>query len=151
LFTTTSFYIINTHPSHRILFLFGAQLITFSQSEKVVGKLIEERKSSLSKNFKPIVYLKKEEVKTLDPFTISALLGLQFYKTFLSSDLGSTCRFSPTCSAFGAEIIKHCGVWPGLLLTADRLIRCNSEAEFDNCEHLIDRETGIIYDEVTDY
>ena len=134
-----------------ILFLFGAQLIAFAQSNKVVEQLIVERKSGLSKSFKPVVYLKKDDLKTLDPFTISALLGLQFYKTFLSSDLGSSCRFSPTCSAFGAEIIKHCGVWPGLLLTADRLIRCNPEAEFDNCEHLIDRETGIIYDEVTDY
>ncbi len=123
----------------------------YSQTNSPVGKLIQERKSTLTNKSKPVKYLKKVDFYSLDPFTIGALICLQAYKSTLSSDLGSQCRFSPTCSAFSADIIKHCGVWSGILLTADRLIKCNPEAEFDHCEHLIDRETGVISDEVTDY
>jgi len=134
-----------------IIFLLCISPGIYSQTNSPVGKLIHERKSAIEAQSKAPKYLQKADLLSLDPFTIGALLCLQAYKSALSSDLGSQCRFSPSCSAFSAQIIKHSGVWTGVLLTADRLIKCNPEAEFDHCEHLIDRETGIINDEVTDY
>lgn len=138
----------------KLLFLFIlaiANLMCIAQSSSALSKLINERKTAIEKQSKPVNYLSKSDLLELDPFAVGALTVLQAYKSFISSDLGSQCRFSPTCSAFSAEMIKFRGLWIGILLTSDRLIRCNPEAEFDYCEHLIDRETGIIQDEVTDY
>lgn len=128
-----------------------SNLICVGQLNSSVSKLIHERKTATEQKSKPIKYLSKNDLLELDAFALVALSILQAYKSFISSDLGSQCRFSPTCSAFSAEIIKHKGLWLGILLTSDRLIRCNPEAQFDHCEHLIDQETGIIQDEVTDY
>jgi putative membrane protein insertion efficiency factor len=131
--------------------IFTANLMCAAQSNSSINRLIQERKTATEQLTQPVKYLRRLDFLELDPFTLGALTALQAYKSFISSDLGSQCRFSPTCSAFSAEIIKHKGLWLGILLTSDRLIRCNPEAEFDHCEHLIDQETGIIYDEVTDY
>jgi putative membrane protein insertion efficiency factor len=128
-----------------------ADLICFAQLSSPVSKLIFERKTAIEQKSKTKRFLSKIDFLEFDAFMLGALSVLQAYKSFLSSDLGSQCQFSPTCSAFSAEIIKHRGLWLGILLTSDRLIRCNPEAQFDHCEHLIDQETGIIQDEVTDY
>lgn len=138
----------------KLIFLFillNANLMCDAQSNSALNKLINERKTAIEKQSNQVQYLSKSDFIELDPFALGALAVLQAYKSFVSSDLGSHCQFSPTCSAFSAEIIKHKGLWLGILLTSDRLIRCNPEAQFDHCEHLIDQEIGIIQDEVTDY
>ena len=49
-----------------------------------------------------------------------------FYKTFISSQDGQSCSFTPSCSEFGMEAVKKQGVFIGILNTLDRLSRCHS-------------------------
>lgn len=46
------------------------------------------------------------------------------YRFFLSSLDGSNCQFRPSCSHFAVEAIRK-NLVTGVLLTGDRLIRCN--------------------------
>ena len=78
----------------------------------------------------PIVKPKPQEIVRFNPQETSELklvaTGLiRFYQKFISSQDGPTCGFHPTCSRFGMECIQKYGMVRGLLLTADRLIRCN--------------------------
>ena len=78
----------------------------------------------------PIVKPKPQEVVRFNPQETSELklvaTGLiRFYQKFISSQDGPTCAFHPTCSRFGMACIQKYGMVRGLLLTADRLIRCN--------------------------
>ena len=50
---------------------------------------------------------------------------IRLYQKFISSQDGPTCNFQPTCSRFGMGCIQEYGMVRGLLLTADRLLRCN--------------------------
>lgn len=51
--------------------------------------------------------------------------GIRLYQILLSPLLGASCRFVPTCSAFGIEAIRLHGAWRGGLLTARRISLCH--------------------------
>ncbi len=55
------------------------------------------------------------------PFT--ALI--RFYQIAISPWLPATCRYTPTCSAYGIEAFKKYGPFKGFWLTLKRVIRCN--------------------------
>lgn len=78
----------------------------------------------------PIVKPKPQEVVRFNPQETSELklvaTGLiRFYQKFISSQDVPACGFHPSCSRFGMACIQKYGMVRGLLLTADRLIRCN--------------------------
>jgi putative membrane protein insertion efficiency factor len=51
---------------------------------------------------------------------------LSFYKKFVSPLQGrDICNFSPTCSQFSRQAINDYGFIAGLIMTSDRLLRCN--------------------------
>jgi putative component of membrane protein insertase Oxa1/YidC/SpoIIIJ protein YidD len=50
---------------------------------------------------------------------------LNFYKRYFSSQDGNTCTFSPSCSEFASRCLRKFGLGKALLLTSDRLCRCN--------------------------
>lgn len=62
---------------------------------------------------------------------LAKLLALPFiwlirlYQKLLSPFLGTQCRFSPTCSAYGMEAFKKYGLFKGLWLTVKRIGRCH--------------------------
>lgn len=54
-----------------------------------------------------------------------AILGFfHFYRKFISPLKPPTCRFYPTCSAYGVEAVQKHGAARGLLLTVIRLGKC---------------------------
>jgi len=54
-----------------------------------------------------------------------ALLGgVRFFQVWISPIDGSRCGFSPTCSHYGYQALRDHGTFFGLVLTADRLMRC---------------------------
>ncbi len=82
------------------------------------------------------------EIKTL-------LLGaIRFYQRFISTQDGPSCTFVPSCSRFGAESIRRLGVVRGILLTSDRLQRCNSVSA---SRYQLDSRSGYLIDPVRIY
>jgi putative membrane protein insertion efficiency factor len=59
---------------------------------------------------------------TSDPLLSGAI---RFFQEYISPVDGDRCQFSPTCSAFGRQSLRTHGPWLGLLMTTDRLMRCN--------------------------
>ena len=54
------------------------------------------------------------------------LIGLvKAYRLLLSPWLGSSCRFTPTCSAYGLQALAMHGAAAGSYLTLKRIARCN--------------------------
>lgn len=47
------------------------------------------------------------------------------YRLLLSPWLGSSCRFTPTCSAYALEALERHGAAAGSYLTAARIARCH--------------------------
>ncbi len=53
-----------------------------------------------------------------------AVLPIRFYRRFISPWTPPTCRFRPSCSAYGEEAILVHGLFKGTLLTTWRILRC---------------------------
>ncbi len=52
------------------------------------------------------------------------VLPIRFYRRFLSPLKPPTCRFHPTCSAYGMEAILTHGIFRGFALLVWRILRC---------------------------
>lgn len=50
---------------------------------------------------------------------------IRFYQKAISPVLGSSCRFTPTCSHYGYEAIEKYGVIKGSWMTIKRISRCH--------------------------
>ncbi|MGP3562416.1 MULTISPECIES: membrane protein insertion efficiency factor YidD [Geobacillus] len=50
---------------------------------------------------------------------------IRFYQRFLSPLKPPTCRFSPTCSSYAIEAIRHFGALKGGWLTIKRILKCH--------------------------
>ena len=53
------------------------------------------------------------------------ILIIKFYKYFISSLLGSRCRFLPTCSEYFTEALKTHGLIKGFKLGIKRIFKCH--------------------------
>lgn len=54
------------------------------------------------------------------------LIGLiKFYQQAISPFKLPSCRFQPTCSAYGLEAIKRFGAFKGGYLTIKRIMKCH--------------------------
>ena len=101
----------------------------------------------------PITTPKLQETVHFNPQQISELklaaTGLiRLYQRFISSQDGPACNFVPSCSRFGMACIQEYGMVRGLLLTADRLLRCNG---LQSWHYHKDPRTGKHIDPISDY
>ena len=53
------------------------------------------------------------------------LAVIRFYQRSISSHLGPSCRFIPTCSQYAYEAISRYGVIKGSFMAIARILRCN--------------------------
>jgi putative membrane protein insertion efficiency factor len=51
--------------------------------------------------------------------------GIRFYQYAISPYLPPSCRYSPSCSAYGIEALKKHGPFKGGWLTLKRIASCN--------------------------
>lgn len=86
-----------------------------------------------------------------NPVSLLLAGSLRTYSSVISPQLGSNCIYHTSCSVFSRQAISEAGLADGILLTADRISRCNRIAGSDTPFHRIDEETGLIRDEVTRY
>lgn len=60
----------------------------------------------------------------------AALIALvKAYRLLLSPWLGSSCRFTPTCSAYSLQALERHGAAAGTYLTVARIVRCHPWCE----------------------
>jgi len=50
---------------------------------------------------------------------------IKFYQKFISPIKPRTCRFYPTCSAYGLESYQRFGAFKGTILTVSRIVKCH--------------------------
>ncbi len=60
-----------------------------------------------------------------DAFTGGAVLLIRVFQIWISPLDGPSCRFSPTCSAYGRAAVQRYGALLGGVLAGDRILRCN--------------------------
>jgi putative membrane protein insertion efficiency factor len=53
------------------------------------------------------------------------LASIRFYRSWIGPALPPSCRFEPSCSAYGLESITHFGALRGGYLTVRRVLRCH--------------------------
>ncbi len=51
--------------------------------------------------------------------------AIDYYRKRISPISGPRCGFHPTCSAFAQQAVREKGPFVGILMTGDRLTRCN--------------------------
>ena len=73
---------------------------------------------------------------------------IKFYQKFISSQDIPACNFIPSCSEFACQSIQKCGLLKGILLTSDRLQRCNG---LSTQYYKIDQKSGKFIDPVENY
>jgi putative membrane protein insertion efficiency factor len=59
------------------------------------------------------------------PVTTPVLWMIRGYQRFISPALPPSCRYYPTCSAYGYEAIAKYGILKGGRLAIWRILRCN--------------------------
>jgi len=96
----------------------------------------------------PITTGKKQDIsnftfKEVSEFKLMSTGLIRLYQLFISSQDMPVCNFTKTCSRFGMEAIRKYGVFWGVLMTADRLQRCNG---IGRKYYPIDIETGLSID-----
>jgi putative membrane protein insertion efficiency factor len=64
------------------------------------------------------------KLKIKSCFSYVLIIGIKFYQITLSWLWPKSCRFYPSCSAYGHEAIKTYGPLKGGWLTLKRLYRC---------------------------
>lgn len=80
--------------------------------------------SSLSKEQQHQNDIKYSQIE-MGLFKSSGVVWIRLYQKMISSQDLPSCNFTPSCSQFGFTSIQQEGLFRGILLTADRLLRCN--------------------------
>lgn len=63
--------------------------------------------------------------KLLNILALPFIALILFYRKAISPWMPPSCRFTPTCSAYGLEAFRRYGLFKGFWLTVKRLSRCH--------------------------
>jgi putative component of membrane protein insertase Oxa1/YidC/SpoIIIJ protein YidD len=86
-----------------------------------------------------------------NPLSLAFATLLFLYQAEVSPQLALNCPHSPTCSEFARQAIEQCGLPQGLLLAADRLLRCNQCGISEISDNHRDSQSGRVLDPIKDY
>ena len=64
-------------------------------------------------------------ISKINPLLFVARTGMWVYQNTLSPQLSRECPYEITCSNFSKQAIERFGLLKGVLISADRLMRCN--------------------------
>jgi len=64
-------------------------------------------------------------MKILNILAIVLIIPIKLYQVLISPLLGSSCRYSPTCSQYSIEAIKKHGPFKGSWLAVKRISNCH--------------------------
>jgi putative membrane protein insertion efficiency factor len=90
-------------------------------------------------------------IKKINPINLLVGGTLYVYQNVLSKHISADCLFSPSCSEFSKQAIKEDGLIKGLLLSIDRVNRCNRIAAQDLIYSSVDKKSNRYSDPVSRY
>ncbi len=109
--------------------LTGASAQTFRQDFSAVLENLKAGKHSHSRDALREASVRQPTVSEIKLFLLGSV---KLYQTVISSQDMSVCNFTPSCSHFSVQALQKAGFLKGLLLTSDRLQRCNGFASFSH-------------------
>lgn len=99
---------------------FWLLLCTTIPSQAIETQQMKGPKNGLAKRDRA-----KSDYVSSSPFQLVMLGSVRFFQAWISPIDGSRCNFSPTCSQYGYEAVHNYGSLLGIIMTADRLMRCS--------------------------
>lgn len=116
---------------------------------KLVREVRLESKRHESK-VRPYIYRGETRVlKKYNPASMAAGGLLFIYQNVFSPQFSASCLYQPSCSDFSKQAIQNYGLAKGILLSADRVMRCNRLAATGI--HPLRRENNKVTDPVQFY
>ncbi len=101
---------------------------------------------------RPYIYKNEHSVwKKINPVNLLFGSSMYVYQNLVSKHISADCLYNPSCSEFGKEAFRNYGLFKGMLLTADRLNRCNRIAATDLKHYTPDPLSKRYSDPVTKY
>lgn len=71
------------------------------------------------------------------------------YQNVISRHFSAGCLYNPSCSQYGRSLIREFGLVPGIIYSADRVLRCNRIAALDIKDSEVDEHDHKVH-ETTD-
>ncbi|RXK81470.1 membrane protein insertion efficiency factor YidD [Filimonas effusa] len=93
----------------------------------------------------------KSFVAAYNPLSLSMKGAMYLYQHVFTLQLARSCPYEITCSNFAKHAIHDHGIVKGMLLAADRVMRCNRIALLDVPPMNRDEHTGAIKDDLNLY
>jgi len=90
-------------------------------------------------------------VKKINPLNVLYGSSLFIYQNIFSKHFSADCLFTPGCSDFSKQAVREYGFPKGIILTIDRLNRCNRIAGQDLRRYSVDPGTNKYPDPVSKY
>jgi putative component of membrane protein insertase Oxa1/YidC/SpoIIIJ protein YidD len=121
-----------------ILILIHSSILLQAQPPKTNRQLLSEQyqlnktgelKYNSLNNTNPLVYKSNNVLARYNPFSLSLKGAMLFYQKVVSPQLFKSCIYELSCSNYAKHAIHQFGLFKGVFLSADRLMRCNSIAK----------------------
>ena len=92
--------------------------------------------SGLQNDQKAMNISKRTKSAKLNPIFLVSVASMWVYQNLISPQLAIDCPYEITCSNFSKHAIEEDGLIKGILISADRLMRCNpfSLADFNDAQ-----------------
>lgn len=136
--------------AQRIRILFIPLVLVFlqgyGQNKNELDILNEKSSSRHLKEFKGLSPRRGYDL-SYNPAKFMGNTFLWMYQSLFSEQIMANCGFEPSCSSFARKALKERGVIVGIILTADRLTRCNGREQLESEAYLVNTKTGKLRDE----
>ena len=101
---------------------------------------------------RPYIYHNEPSLlKKINPVNIIFGSALYVYQNVLSKHISADCLYTPSCSEFSKQAIREYGLLKGILLSVDRINRCNRIAGQDLKHYDLDISTNRYPDPISGY
>jgi len=89
--------------------------------------------------------------RTVNPVKLALGTLMWAYQNLISPQLSASCIYEPSCSAYSIGLLREYGTLRGVIMTADRLMRCNRLVLSDIPPSKVNKSSGRIPESITYY
>ncbi len=132
-----------------LILVCASSFVSNAQSTKYYQDILSAQMPE--KEYQPMVkhvsFLKSKSTKKLAKYNPVHLVfvGLMYtYQRFLSAQFAAECPYELSCSNFSKAAIARYGLFKGIALSADRLMRCNEFLKYDITPVNLTRDNHLI-------